>query len=553
MRWVALQVMSADQGQLRSPLSPRNAGASLPLSPFRFPGSHSSGVPLGAPLRRHPVLVDAPWQVLLDLLPLSPNSFIAGSAATLIALSSLGSVPQWQPGDIDIFCLMDTSEFVSMIRSFVRQPDISAIGVYPCIDDPVSAWKYSVYVNLPSTFETVCISFMLMSGRDAFGHGLRLSMPIVMSQFDIDICRVAVCSADEWQCTDAVLGHLASLSMTFTLSTRSMNARYITHNFDRVFKYTHRGFRVTSVTIDVSGFGLETCARRVEFFNVAMSLLQQMMTMSFKSETECSFFDRRVVATPALIALDWHPVTFTPSAGQSVLELLTNLPLSSRVFIAGEYAAWLVLVFKSSATHLRPSWIPHSVHVFCAVDRSRFLQIVQNFIDSSSCLGSVNAVDAAVLASDHVAAASSVGKVVFHLMPQDGPDADPMLKIIKDIDISFCRVVVAKMHGFFCSPSVYRDIVDRKFDLWLLRKSRPTMHHIVDRVHLYMSHGIQLQNICVDVAGIHHVPHHEKISMFHNGMVMCMSLTNAPRSNRNHHPELVGSGGVKTLYPGSFL
>ena len=76
MRWVALQVMSADQGQFRSPLSPRNAGASLPLSPFRFPGSHSSGIPLGAPLRRHPVLVDAPWQVLLDLLPLSPNSFI---------------------------------------------------------------------------------------------------------------------------------------------------------------------------------------------------------------------------------------------------------------------------------------------------------------------------------------------------------------------------------------------------------------------------------------------------------------------------------------------
>lgn len=48
---VVLQAMSADQSQLRSPLSPRNAGASLPLSPFRFPVSHASGIPLGARLR----------------------------------------------------------------------------------------------------------------------------------------------------------------------------------------------------------------------------------------------------------------------------------------------------------------------------------------------------------------------------------------------------------------------------------------------------------------------------------------------------------------------
>ena len=77
--------------------------------------------------------------VLLNILPLSPNSFIAGSAATVIALSSLGSTPQWQPGDIDMFCLMDTPEFESMIRYLPRQPDIYAAGVYPSITDPVPA------------------------------------------------------------------------------------------------------------------------------------------------------------------------------------------------------------------------------------------------------------------------------------------------------------------------------------------------------------------------------------------------------------------------------
>jgi len=77
--------------------------------------------------------------VLLNILPLSPNSFIAGSAATVIALSSLGSTPQWQPGDIDMFCQMDTPEFESMIRYLPRQPDIYAAGVYPSINDPVPA------------------------------------------------------------------------------------------------------------------------------------------------------------------------------------------------------------------------------------------------------------------------------------------------------------------------------------------------------------------------------------------------------------------------------
>ena len=60
-------------------------------------------------LHRHSLTVTSPWRQLLYLLPLSPNAFIAGSAATWLALRSLGLSPEWVPADVNVYYIHKNS------------------------------------------------------------------------------------------------------------------------------------------------------------------------------------------------------------------------------------------------------------------------------------------------------------------------------------------------------------------------------------------------------------------------------------------------------------
>ena len=510
-------------------------------------GRNAFAIPIFPTLKRHPLSIQSTWYDLLKALPLSPNSFIAGSAATFIALHSLGITPLFIPGDVDIFCLQERHVFVSMIREFIQHAIINASDCFPRLDDSVfdsDLWKVSVYCSYGDFAERpICISFMLVSACQTYGRRSIHTMSGVMSLFDIDICRIAICDPDSWMCSDFVCRQLALMTMHYNFAARNCETIGYTQRHDRIRKYNERGFLLSTINIDFKGILRQPSHLRVAFCNNAMSLLQEILTKSFAIEDTTFLPDPLTSRTAS--SLIWTDLKFKFTHSQHWIRLIENLHLNANTFIAGEAATWLVLASIDSSI----AWRPSCVHVFCAaINQEEFKQKIKKFITSSSCDDMCNGHDASWFEQSKFTAFSSIGKVCFILVSASDGFKLPMDRIVEQYDISMLRVVVNKVHGYFCSPSVKNDLFTGEFAFCMIPRPSVVPSKTINRIHMIMTYGYSVRSMHIHVAGIRRVPPHERIAMFHNGIILCMSLTNGPCAH-NHFSDLMGTGGIRTLYP----
>ena len=509
-------------------------------------GRNSFIIPIFPELKRHPLSIQSPWYDLLQALPLSPNSFIAGSAATFIALHSLGITPQFIPGDVDVFCLQERHDFVSMIREFIQNAIVDAY-CFPNIDssefDP-DLWKISVYCRFGDFAERpICVSFMMVSACQTYRRSSIHTMSGVMSLFDIDICRIAICDPDSWMCSDFVCRQLALMTMQYNFSARNCASIGYTQRHDRIRKYNERGFLLSAINIDFKGILRLPTHLRVEFCNNVMSLLQEIMSKSFAIEN--TIFPHEPLTSRTASSLIWTDLRFQFTDSEHWIRLIENLHLDANTFIAGEAATWLVLASTDSSIAWRPSY----VHVFCAaIDQEGFKQKIKKFIASSSCNGMLNNHDASWFEQSKFTLFSSIGKLCFILIPIGDGFKLPMDRIVEQYDISMLRVAVNKAHGYFCSPSVKIDLSTGHFAFCMIPRPLSVPSKTINRVHMVMTYGYSLRSMHIHLSGIKRVPSQERIAMFHNGIILCMSMTNGPCA-QNHFSDLMGTGGIRTLYP----
>jgi len=508
---------------------------------------NSFSIPIFPTLKRHPLSIQSTWYDLLKALPLSPNSFISGSAATFIALHSMGITPLFVPGDVDIFCLQEKHVFISMIREFIEHDIINASECHPTLDDSVfdtDLWKVSVYCSHGDFAERpICISFMLVSACQIYGRRSIHTMSSVMSLFDIDICRIAICDTNSWMCSDFVSRQLALMTMHYNFTARSCETIGYTQRHDRIRKYNERGFLLSTINIDFKGILRQPAHLRVAFCNNAMSLLQDILTKSFAIEDTTFLPDPFTSRTAS--SLIWNDLTFKFTHSQDWIRLIEDLHLSADTFIAGDAATWLVL----SSIDASIAWKPSCVHVFCAgLTQEAFKQKIKTFIASRSCDESINGHDASWFEKTKFTAFATIGKVCFILIPAGDGFKLPMDRIVEQYDISILRVVVNNAHGYFCSPSVKNDLIKGEFAVCMIPRPAVIPSKTINRIHMIMTYGYSVRSMHIHVAGIRLVPPQERIAMFHNGIILCMSLTNGPCAH-NHFSDLMGTGGIRTLYP----
>ncbi len=505
-----------------------------------------SGVTMAllATMQRHALVIPSPWNELLSSLPLSPSSFIAGSAATWIALRNTGRIPQWFPGDVDVFCLCDRTQFVVMVSEFA---DAMACALHPGFDiSDTGQWKFDCPIEfLWRNHRHLLVSFIHVPSMPSADRIAHPTVRSVLGNFDIDVCRIAICSASEWMCTDHVYHQLLNMSMSFVLSESSDDIGYPMTVPYRIFKYMSRGFRLAYMHIAVHSAELSATPARVRFFNTAMMLLQHMMTISFHPVKSAVTFlpSEPDVHTP----IQLNSMQHRHNVNATWIQLLSDIPLSVDVFIAGEAAAWIVLASKYISTN----WHAQCVKVFCVMDHDAYIQLVVDFAVSSSCSGKGNVIDSIILAETttiKITVMSHVGPVCFHRCARSSGalHTATISRILSRFDVSLCRVAVTARNGFFCNTNTQTDINDATFSFTLMPK--PTSDATINRVHRFMSRGFRLKSMHMNLSGIYEMPIHERIAMFHNGMMLCMSLTNGA-TRHNQHTQLFGSGGINTLYP----
>ena len=498
-------------------------------------------------LHRHDLAATSPWRELLHMLPLSPNSFISGSAATWLALHSMDLSPEWNPSDVDLFCLCDRSQFLEMVAEFAAAALFSnPVAQRSAAGDVDRQWKFDIPIHIGDP--AVIVSFMHVPSMPLTHLASCPSMSRVVSSFDIDICRVVICSESEFMCSDHAFRQLSTMSMAFTLSVQSGAIGLAYSTEDRLFKYMARGFRLGFWHVNVQSAALISVPARIRFFNTAIMMLQHIMTASF-------YIDDAVTSLPrmpaALASLLYNHMQLRQNVSAAWRLFLSNLPLSTKVFMAGEAAAWLVL----SAKYIIQNWQPSSINIFCVVDRRAFIDIVQAFAASSSCTGNGNVIEASVISdatATQITVVSHVGPVCFyHTQPSYGNDSaaadlNTMSRVLSFYDISLCRIAVTAPADFYCSPSTHINIIDATFSFEIMPKRNGDL--TINRVHRFMSQGFQLKSMHLNLNCISEIPWHERIVMFHNAMLMCMSLTNGA-TRQNQFSQLFGRSGINTLYP----
>ena len=498
------------------------------------------------PLQRQPLRLNSPWLELLGALPLSPYSFISGSAATWIALHTLGKPQSWVPGDIDVFCLGDREQFCLLASNFIRDMKSASAPKGLSMDELIGIGRETFdgtdvrnavidcYINctLPSHphVRQLTVSFIHIQSMEPYRSGGCVSIQSVLEKFDIDICRVAICSTSEWMCSEYVLMQLEAMQMSFVLSVR--NGEHIGYNpfgqHERVLKYMQRGFRIRSFYVNIRSCDSACTEIRVRFFNNVMMVFQHFLSSSFHPLDASKFCspDLKFVKS----ALYRFPIEF--HLNDEWNEMMGNVPLNADIFIAGEAALWM------SNPTMRNGWVPDCVKIICISERAIFLKTVKDFANSSSCFDFSDNVDIAGNEDKLIVVKSKVGRIIFHQVPSG---ARPRERILHSFDISLCRVIIDSQNHFFCSNATKADMDAASFSFELLAKTRAS--NTVNRVHKWLSRGFNLKCMHMRVDGITAVAPHERISMFHNAMLLCMSLVG------NRHPQLVGHGGIQTLYP----
>ena len=505
-------------------------------------------------LHRHSLTVTSPWRQLLHLLPLSPNAFIAGSAATWLALRSLGLSPEWVPADVNVYCLCDRSQFLRMVEEFAA----AALFTNPVAQCSASGdldhhWKFDVPIRFESFDDQAkIVTFMHVPHMPDPNLAACRSICSVVSNFDIDVCRVVIRSETKYMCSDHVFRQLNSMSMSFTLSVQSGTIGLPFSTPDRFFKYMDRGFRLAYWHVNVRSAELIAMPARIRFFNTAITMLQHIMTASFYIDEAVSSQVPRMPAT--LASLLCNHMQHSRNVDAAWMTLLSNIPLCMQVFMAGEAAAWWVL----STKYIISDWLPEcyeSINIFCVVERPAFHDIVLAFAASSSCTGHGNVFDASVISdatATRITVMSQVGPVCFyHTQPSYGINAaavslNTMSRVLSLYDISLCRIAVTALCEFYCSPSTHIDVNDATFSFELLPQRNG--NRTINRVHRFLSRGFKMKRMHADLNSISEIASHERIVMFHNAMMMCMSLTNGA-TRHNQLSQLFGRSGINTLYP----
>lgn len=183
-----------------------------------------------------------PWSNIMALVPLSPNIFISGSAATWLAERSLmRSTPDWSPHDVDVFACLPSVDFDSMVAICVHRLstncEISIVrprGRYEIIDVTTS--------NSPYTLSFIRCPPMSRAGD-------------VVQQFDINICTPVIVQEDGalWvNMTNDVASSICDRRMRCVV--RKKNPAYLNYPFqrtmNRVRKYISRGYAFASLTFE---------------------------------------------------------------------------------------------------------------------------------------------------------------------------------------------------------------------------------------------------------------------------------------------------------------
>lgn len=507
-------------------------------------------VPL-TPLIRRPLVISPIWLELIGTLPLSPSSFLSGSAATWLAMNSFGERPSWEPADFDIFCLGSRIQFIQLVRQYAHDRNCE---IHPAIDDDTvsSQFKFNCRIDAkysPRPNYILYASFIHVKSSPYCSHNTIPTVMSVLNRFDVDVGRVVVFSSSEheWWCSDVVFRQLQRKHMFFVLSFQNSEelGECPFDQHERLVKYQDRGFKIRFLQVNVRSSSMPSAERRVRFFNNIMMVFQHLMTRSFdlydSAVTFCSLAPELRVP-----ARQKYPIPFRFSVNRQWIDMIDNLPLNGNVFIAGEAAAWLALasLFRSV------TWKPDCVVVICVTDRQSFTQIIQNFISSISCAGLSNTVSDADLSDvniHQILILSVVGPVIFHFTPLRPDGSHPGDSMMQSYDVTLCRVTVHEKNFICCSPSIRHQMENAIFFVDITAARDPNSGTI-NRVHKWMSRGYALNGLTMNLGGICEVPPHERILMFHNAILMCMSLTFG-RTLQNQSPQIVGCCGVDTLYP----
>ena len=144
-------------------------------------------------------------------------------------------VPEWKPGDIDVFCPLPETDFVEMVEEFVAQHESQILSVR----------KRLGIVDVELHSQTVTLSFVRC----------RSPPEDVIQQFDIDICQVMVhlhAHVIVVTMPNAVMGSIRDREMRCVLRKRSNAYMHypLQRTLHRLRKYQARGFFIRSICFE---------------------------------------------------------------------------------------------------------------------------------------------------------------------------------------------------------------------------------------------------------------------------------------------------------------
>ena len=428
------------------------------------------------------------WLSLLEDLPLGPTVFIADSAATYLGLQSClsefsvadhGSTarfPSWVPCVVDVFCAVEDEQFSAVFTRFCEKNNVS-------LDSSTPSESMAVY-HLNG--DSILVHFHMRSPSE--------DMASIVSELEIDICRIIIDSRSTWKCDYVVLENLLSGTYSSTWVVPS-NCDFAT---SRLQTYLQRGFQLIGFQLRCvqAGTDFQYCS---ELFDIVQTAIRQSPSYDTQFDRFAHTVGEKGAAARQLVGVGVKTgIVRIPSSLALWGRLLCDLPLcGDTVFIAGTAAVWLAL----HSLGANPDWEPQDVDVFCTCELAEFQAVVCQFnqiVHSSS--DDVPLILQPVIGEEYCIQYEFIRVIFRNFQPRLIPS-----DIVARFDLNICRTLIRRVNFILtwsCPSVVYEHLISGTMSYHASVHTWPFLEQAPSRITMFRERSFQLVMFCVEIPSL---------------------------------------------------